>query len=90
MMTAHPASPVVSATKAFALTLETACEDFENLLDLIDGDIKIMTSPRDAAMLNHKVNRWARAPLRIQMALAKSFLFNANRANRICWRIKPN
>ena len=87
-MTAHPASPIISAAEAFALTLETACEDFENLLDLIDGDIKVVTSPRDAAMSNHKVHRLARAPLRIQMALAKSFLFNANRANRICWKNK--
>jgi hypothetical protein len=84
MTTAHPASPIISAAEAFALTLETACEDFENLLDLIDGDIKVVTSPRDAAMSNHKVHRLARAPLRIQMALAKSFVFNARGANRIC------
>jgi hypothetical protein len=34
--------PALSAEEAFALVLETACEDFENLLDLIDGQLKVV------------------------------------------------
>jgi len=87
-MTITPPAPELAANEAFALMLETACEDFENLLDLIDGDTKVVTRPRAPAMSSHKAHRLARAPARIQMALAKSFLFYANRANRICWKNK--
>jgi hypothetical protein len=87
-MTIIPSRPKLDANAAFALMLESACEDFENLMDLIDGDIKVMTRPRDPAMSSHKAHRLLRAPARIPMALAKSFLFFANRANRICWKNK--
>lgn len=51
--------------------LETACEDFEICQRLIRQETKVVTnSPRDMP--------------RIQMALAKSFVFNVVRARRIC------
>ncbi len=81
-------APEISADKAFALMLETACEDFENLLYLIDGSIKVVVTTDKVAQSHSQVHRFVRAPARIQMALAKSFLFYANRANRICWKNK--
>jgi hypothetical protein len=74
---------------AFALLLETACEEFEILQDLIKGDLLIDTpDPRtkwDSGMKGRKqVIRGARSQSAIQMALAKSFVFNARRANRVC------
>lgn len=72
---------------AFALHIETACEDFEILQCLISGQLmirpqvsEIMRSP--TSDLN-ELRMAARAPSRIQMALAKSFVFNVRRANRI-------
>jgi hypothetical protein len=61
--------------RGFALTLETACEDFEIMQRLISGELSVVSqgSKRD----------WRAAP-RIQMALAKSFVFNLVRARRIC------
>ena len=51
--------------------LETACEDFEICQRLIRQETKVAgNSPRDMP--------------RIQMALAKSFVFNVVRARRIC------
>jgi hypothetical protein len=77
-----------SVENGFALMLETACEDFENLQNLISGHLQVVTSPRDPAIPPNKGDpRQAaaiRASARIQMALAKSFVFNAHRANRIC------
>ncbi|MGY3501688.1 hypothetical protein [Bradyrhizobium sp. USDA 4471] len=80
----------LGTNEAFALMLETACEDFENLLSILDGDIMIETPPRDVTTSNQKSNRLLRAPARIQMALAKSFIFYANRANRVCWKNKAS
>jgi hypothetical protein len=81
--------PDISAEEAFALTLETACEDFEILQGLIDGEIQVTAPKTDEAIPankddHRKAHRALRAAPRIQMALAKSFLFNARRANRIC------
>lgn len=51
--------------------LETACEDFEICQRLIRQETKVAAnSPRDMP--------------RVQMALAKSFVFNVVRARRIC------
>jgi hypothetical protein len=81
--------PDISAEEAFALMLETACEDFEILQALIDGEIQVAApKSHEATPANkydhRKAHRAARAGPRIQMALAKSFVFNARRANRIC------
>jgi hypothetical protein len=73
----------ISAEEAFALVLETACEDFENLQDLVSGQFKIDVK-------DHRDVRATRAGARIQMALAKSFVFNAHRANRICQKNKAD
>jgi hypothetical protein len=76
-------APQYTAEQGFALMLETACEDFENLQDLVSGHLRIILAhPRDPAI------RALRASARIQMALAKSFVFNAHRANRICEKNK--
>lgn len=61
----------ISPTHAFALLLETACEDFEIMQGIIKKEIRI-ESPN------------MRASARIQMALAKSFIANVIRAHRIC------
>jgi hypothetical protein len=61
--------------KGFALMLETACRDFEALTRMIRGEIRVVT----AAGTND-----SRDSACIRMALAKSFLFNAQRARRIC------
>ena len=86
-MTAPPSQ--CSVEQAFALMLETACEDFENLQNLISGHLQVVASARDPAIPPNKDDprqavRAVRASARIQMALAKSFVFNAHRANRIC------
>ena len=82
-------TPEISAAEAFALLLETACEDFEILQALVNGEIQVASPNLDEATPankhdHRKAHRAARAAQRIQMALAKSFLFNARRANRIC------
>jgi hypothetical protein len=59
----------------FALMLETACEDFEILRRLIERETKFVTGSGQEDF---------RAAGRVQMALAKSFVFNAVRARRIC------
>jgi hypothetical protein len=66
----------LSVEKGFALMLEAACEDFETMQRLISGELSIVSrraSRRD----------WRAAPC-VQMALAKSFVFNLARARRIC------
>jgi hypothetical protein len=64
----------MSDGKSFALFIETACEEFRILDSLIEGKTKIVTSdPRDF-----------RTPGSIQMALARSFVFDVARAYRIC------
>ena len=79
----------IRAEEAFALMLETACEDFEILQALIDGQIQV-GSPKSDEFRSaggrdyRRDHQAARADPRIQMALAKSFVFNARRANRIC------
>jgi hypothetical protein len=82
-------APEISAKEAFAMMLETACEDFEILQALINGEIQVAApKSHEATPANkhdhRKAHRAARAGPRIQMALAKSFVFNARRANRIC------
>jgi hypothetical protein len=82
-------TPEISAAEAFALLLETACEDFEILQALVDGEIQVASPNLDEATPankhdHRKAHRAARAAQRIQMALAKSFVFNARRANRVC------
>lgn len=79
-----------SAEQAFALMLETACEDFENLQDIVSGRLQVVVSSRNSAIPvaggddPRRALRAARASARVQMAFAKSFVFNAHRANRIC------
>ena len=58
-----------------ALTLETACDDFEVLQRLIRQEIKLVSGN---GVEDH------RAASRAQMALAKSFVFHVARARRIC------
>jgi len=67
--------------QAFALLLETACSEFETLQALVSGQISLV-GPEALSVP-------VRAKATIQMALAKSFLFNANRANRVCFKNKP-
>src|SRR6185437_6063001 len=68
--------------QAFALMLETACHEFETLLALVCGELRL-DQPEKLDQI-----RLVRAAATIRMALAKSFVFNANRANRICWKNK--
>jgi hypothetical protein len=82
-------SPETTPAQAFALLLETACEDFENLQDLISSELRVLAHGQNEANVSNtekrkKAFRTLRAPLTIQMALAKSFVFNARRANRVC------
>ncbi len=62
-----------SVADGFALTVETACRDFEVLSALVRNEISLTG---DALMAN-------RAGGAIRMALAKSFLFYAERARKI-------
>ena len=71
----QPSNPEVSIATGFALMLETACEDFEILQRMIRQEIKLVSG--------NGIEDY-RAHPRIQMALAKSFLFNLVRARRIC------
>jgi len=82
------ATAEITTAEAFALLLETACEDFELAQDLIAGRLRV-TVTSDATKLSTANDREMeframRASPRMQMALAKSFLFNARRANRVC------
>ncbi|MGJ4953210.1 hypothetical protein [Bradyrhizobium sp. HKCCYLS20291] len=78
----------IAAAEAFALLLETACEDFELAQDLIAGRLRVASASdaqTDNTVVSRKLElRSLRASPRIQMALAKSFLFHARRANRVC------
>jgi hypothetical protein len=76
--------------------LETACQDFETLQDIIRGSVQVVV-PSEAHWLRNNGGFAARARIdmvllaaraRINMALAKSFLFHARQANRICERNK--
>jgi hypothetical protein len=57
--------------------LETACEDFENLQDVIGGGIRIESNESKDRAISF---RRARASARTQMALAKSFVSHVARA----------
>lgn len=70
-----PPKGETSIATRFALLLETACEDFEVLQRLIKQETRLIS--RDGGIDY-------RAASRIQMALAKSFIFNVVRARRIC------
>ena len=67
---------------AFALMLETACEQFEFLQLIRRDEIRIVSdySPGD---VRTKI-KYLRASGCIQAALAKSFVANVIRARRIC------
>jgi hypothetical protein len=78
-------APTTSAEESFALMLEIACQDFEVLQDLIRGRLQVVPASQDQTPA-HAV----RAPASIRMALAKSFVFHARRANRICDRHKAD
>jgi hypothetical protein len=70
-----------SGADGFALMLETACRDFEVLIALVRNDFSITAADQFLAM---------RARGAIRMALAKSLVFNAARAFRICERGAQN
>jgi hypothetical protein len=82
-------TPDIPAEQAFALLLETACEDFEVLQHLIAGQIRVVAPEPNESFPGDRHDhlialRARRAPAAIRTALAKSFIFNARRANRIC------
>jgi hypothetical protein len=62
--------------------LESACEDFEFLGALIKREISIEVRHDPPVQMSRSAQ--LRAGHRIQMALAKSFLFFSVRAHRIC------
>jgi hypothetical protein len=67
--------------KAFALMLETACEQFEVLQSLLRKEITVNSEQTHDF---RKEIQLRRAPYCINMALAKSFVANVIRARRIC------
>jgi hypothetical protein len=82
-------SSQISPAEAFALLLETACENFEILQDFVRGQLQVVAPEQSKNTPatkedRQKTFRAARAPARVEMALAKSFVFNARRANRVC------
>jgi hypothetical protein len=76
-----PISPETTPARAFALMLETACEQFEVLQFMLRTEIKVIS---DGSTDPWKRSKLMRAPYCIQMALAKSFVANVIRARRIC------
>ena len=70
----------LAPTTAFALVLETACEQFETLQLLISSEIKLVAPPKEDIQ---KHILYLRADACIRMALAKSFVANVIRARRI-------
>jgi hypothetical protein len=85
--------PQTSSSEAFALHLEIACEDFEILQDLLVGHLQVVAPEQKKGIVPSEEDRRRsfraqRASGAISMALAKSFVFNANRANRICFKNK--
>ncbi len=84
----HPA-PEISAASAFALMLETACQQFEVLLLMVQNKIQLSSAEQrippancvDAAFAQSRISRPEGC---IRMALAKSFVANTIRARRIC------
>jgi hypothetical protein len=92
MPDAQPPTPSLNSKKAFALVLEAACREFEALQAFTRKEIKIIpvavdpqATPIDELRKTAKV---LHAEAAVLMALAKSFLFNARRANRICTKNK--
>jgi hypothetical protein len=77
-------NPVPEPAVAFALLLESACQEFETLQELLAGDLQVVAARPGA---ERSAIKSAGA---IRMALAKSFLFNANRANRVCLKNKAS
>jgi hypothetical protein len=78
-----PETASLQPERSFALLLETACGEFETLLKMVRNEIQLVSpsaKPGDFSIF--------RAEATIQMALAKAFLFNANRANRVCSKNK--
>ncbi|HEV2517224.1 MAG TPA: hypothetical protein VGV07_18365 [Devosia sp.] len=65
---------MISTAESFALMLETACRDFEVLVALVSGRTQIVAADGPAYQ----------AQAAVTMALAKSFVFHAVRAVRIC------
>ncbi len=72
--------PMLAPITAFALVIETACEQFEMLQLLISGGIKLAEPPQDD--IQRRILH-TRANACIRMALAKSFVANVIRARRI-------
>ena len=71
----------LSTPKAFALMLETACEQFEVLQLICANQIRFVDDQQDDV---RKSIKFLRAPFCIRAALAKSFVANVIRARRIC------
>jgi hypothetical protein len=78
-----PISPQMTPARAFALMLETACEQFEVLQFMLRKEIKVISHGSTDPWKRVKLMR---APSCIRMALAKSFVANVIRARRICER----
>jgi|SRR5947208_16404311 len=77
-----PDHPELSPARAFALTIETACEQFEVFHLIKTNEIKIEMEKQQIDVRKRLTT--TRAPYCIQMALAKSFVANTIRARRIC------
>ena len=78
-----PVSEQLLPAQAFALMLETACEQFEVLQSLLRKEITVIKSERPDD-IRKQMRLLIRAPSCINMALAKSFVDNVIRARRIC------
>jgi hypothetical protein len=77
-----PVAEQLPPARAFALMVETACDQFEVLQSLLRKEITVITSEQSDDI--RKGMRLNRAPFCINMALAKSFVANLIRARRIC------
>jgi hypothetical protein len=85
--------PETAPAEAFALHLEVAYQDFEIMQDLLAGHLQIVAPEQKKTTVSgeedrRRAFRERKASGAIPMALAKSFVFNANRANRICLKNK--
>jgi hypothetical protein len=75
------AATELTPARAFALLLETACEQFEVLQAIVSKELQFtFGEPNDP----QKRFIFRRAPYCVQAALAKSFVANVIRAQRIC------
>jgi hypothetical protein len=84
-MTPDLASNPLQPPEAFALLLESACSEFETLQALLSKQIRLVGPQSEHGPAAPNV---LRAQATVHMALAKSFRFNANRANRVCSKNK--